>query len=129
MAKAPDPIDILRELKGTCSFTDGIEFVDDYGSGHVILVDSEGRSLKFILAGSAAYVALENGSKVKLVPGSHDEQHLLAIMRASFMKAFNPPFTEEPHDPKERDRFWTQMAVRHFISILEYRCTTKKEAT
>lgn len=124
------------DLRGPCSIVDAKVYEDDSGSGGFILVDGNGKRLRFIYTynhGQRVYFGQPDGSKVESEPGSPEEQCLLKISKTSFTERFGPieqPVSEyyaqlEKKLPKSE--FDALIAIQHFIIVLEHRCKFKKE--
>lgn len=124
IGKEPLIIDSACQLEGVCGFYDAQVIYDYYGSGRVTLVDEKGNVLKFFYGHDDVRFGRADGSRKYSVPGSPEEHCLLAAMKRSFEKAFNPPLKSE-FDTEDKQAYWTQVTVSHFIKVLERRCEKK----
>ena len=115
------------ELQGTCSFKDAVSLTTDFGSSRVTLVDQKGYIFIVAYVGPGVIFKRQDGTQVKSMPGSPEEQCLLATLKASYTAAFTPPMNEAPRDAAGRKKFWTQYTVNRLIGIFQRRCATGKE--
>ena len=115
------------EFNGVCKLVNPIEFPDDWGSGGIKFVDKDGRELVFSYFEQKVYFKSGEGTKIESQPGTSEEQCLLKVLKESFAAVYDPKLDKKPSDADKPawQPYLDQLAIKHFIRVLERRCASK----
>ena len=120
------------DLIPPCKLTDIALYADWDGSGHLTIIDEKGSRLKLSYANDILYFEHTDKSVIRSKSGSAEEQILLRILKQSLARTYDPSMAKKDYNfsdktKDEQQRYFEQKGIKHFIHVLEDRCSTKSQ--
>ena len=120
------------DLKTPCTLTDVEVYTDEIGSGHFVLFDSNGKTLKVgYNTNGVFFFTHEDKDRIKSEPGGPEEQILLRIIKQSYKAVYGDSTDRSIYDQQGEiiptRRYWDKIGMLRFIALFEHRCKTKSE--